>query len=74
MSLKSNQPIRTQQYLQLGEYPITEVLVVTLITTLLAYPNPYTRIGASAMIDELFQECGPIDNNNLCDYQKVVSF
>jgi len=59
---------------KLGEYPITEVLVVTLITTLLAYPNPYTRIGASAMIDELFQECGPIDNNNLCDYQKVVSF
>lgn len=59
--------------LQLGKYPILEVMVVTLITTAASYPNPYTRIDASAMIYELVSECSPFSFNNLCDYELQVN-
>ena len=62
-------------YFQLGQFPIIEVMVVTIITTVASYPNPYTRMGATAMIDVLVQECGPIINSDLCDYKiKVYTF
>nr|XP_002127837.1 H(+)/Cl(-) exchange transporter 4-like [Ciona intestinalis] len=53
---------------KLGNYPIIEVMVVTLVTAAASYPNPYTRIDASMMIAELVKECGPVVQNNLCDY------
>uniref|UniRef100_H2YSM6 Chloride channel protein n=1 Tax=Ciona savignyi TaxID=51511 RepID=H2YSM6_CIOSA len=57
---------------KLGNYPILEVVVVTFITAAASYPNPYTRIDASMMIAELVKECGPVMQNNLCDYTASV--
>ncbi|XP_053399925.1 H(+)/Cl(-) exchange transporter 4-like isoform X2 [Mercenaria mercenaria] len=57
----------------LGKYPIIEVLVVAFITTLLSFPNPYTRMNTSEMIRQLVSRCGPEDTNDLCDYQRNFS-
>ncbi|KAB7504952.1 H(+)/Cl(-) exchange transporter 3 [Armadillidium nasatum] len=38
----------------LGQYPRLEVFFVTLVTAILAYPNPYTRMGTSQLILMLF--------------------
>ncbi|KAI0226835.1 H(+)/Cl(-) exchange transporter 3 [Lamellibrachia satsuma] len=51
----------------LGTYPITEVLIVTLATALIAYPNTYTRMNASQLIKLLVRQCD-IDNTQLCQY------
>ncbi|XP_018023320.1 H(+)/Cl(-) exchange transporter 5 isoform X2 [Hyalella azteca] len=55
---------------RLGQYPRLEVAVVTLITALLAYPNPYTRIDTSSLIYMLFSQCSAANNDALCDYQR----
>ncbi|XP_055021356.1 H(+)/Cl(-) exchange transporter 4 isoform X1 [Boleophthalmus pectinirostris] len=52
----------------LGKYPVIEVLVVTGVTALLAYPNPYTRRSTSQLISELFNDCGALESSQLCDY------
>lgn len=54
---------------KLGKYPIAEVLLVTLVTALLAYPNPYSRESSSVLIKRLFSQCGPDDISELCDYE-----
>ncbi|XP_069504766.1 H(+)/Cl(-) exchange transporter 5 isoform X2 [Ambystoma mexicanum] len=53
---------------KLGKYPVVEVLVVTAITAVLAFPNDYTRISSSELISELFNDCGLLDTSKLCDY------
>ncbi|XP_039248627.1 H(+)/Cl(-) exchange transporter 4-like [Styela clava] len=53
---------------KLGQYPILEVVCVTLITALASFPNPYTRKNTSELIAELFRECGPDDTSDICDY------
>ncbi|XP_061164575.1 H(+)/Cl(-) exchange transporter 3-like isoform X1 [Saccostrea echinata] len=58
---------------KLGNYPIIEILVVTLITALLSYPNQYTRMNTSEMIKILVQQCGPEDDTDLCDYKRNYS-
>ncbi|OXU20482.1 hypothetical protein TSAR_015626 [Trichomalopsis sarcophagae] len=55
---------------KLGQYPVTEVLVVTVITAVIAYPNPYTRMSTSQLIYLLFRKCGVSDTDMLCDYQR----
>ncbi|XP_014209689.1 H(+)/Cl(-) exchange transporter 5 isoform X2 [Copidosoma floridanum] len=55
---------------KLGQYPVTEVLVVTALTSVIAYPNPYTRMSTSQLIYLLFRKCGVSNNNMLCDYQQ----
>jgi len=57
---------------QLGKYPIVEVIVVTFITAAASYPNPFTRIDASSMIANLFSECGNGVEGNLCNYVSSV--
>jgi chloride channel 3/4/5 len=52
----------------LGKYPITEVLAVTLITAVVAYPNPYTRMNSSAMIRQLVKMCR-WDDMAFCNYK-----
>jgi len=54
----------------LGKYPITEVLVVTFITAIIAFPNPYARMNSSELIKILVQQCGHEDTLDLCDYQR----
>uniref|UniRef100_A0A3P9DUZ8 Chloride channel protein n=1 Tax=Maylandia zebra TaxID=106582 RepID=A0A3P9DUZ8_9CICH len=51
-----------------GKYPVLEVIAVTGITALLAYPNPYTRRSTSELISELFNDCGALESSQLCDY------
>ncbi|KAJ8667957.1 hypothetical protein QAD02_009620 [Eretmocerus hayati] len=54
---------------KLGQYPVTEVLVVTLVTAVIAYPNPYTRMSTSQLIYLLFRKCGVSGTEMLCDYE-----
>ncbi|XP_052793749.1 H(+)/Cl(-) exchange transporter 4-like isoform X2 [Mya arenaria] len=61
---------RYRKSTSLGKYPIIEVLVVAFITTLLSFPNPYTRMNTSEMIRQLVSRCGPEDNTDLCGYQR----
>ncbi|XP_016359065.1 H(+)/Cl(-) exchange transporter 5-like [Sinocyclocheilus anshuiensis] len=59
---------RLRKNTRLGHYPVIEVLVVTLLTALLAFPNEYTRMSSSELISELFNDCGLLDSSKLCDY------
>lgn len=49
---------RFRKVSKLGQYPVVEVLCVTLVTAILAYPNPYTRMNMSELILLLFSQCG----------------
>ncbi|XP_037069777.1 H(+)/Cl(-) exchange transporter 5-like isoform X5 [Pollicipes pollicipes] len=53
----------------LGQYPATEVVVVTIATAILAFPNPYSRMPSSELINLLFNDCGPSEGIDLCDYK-----
>ena len=55
---------------RLGQYPRLEVVMVTLVTAVLAFPNPYTRMDTSSLIYLLFSQCGAANNDPLCDYQR----
>ncbi|XP_030304772.1 H(+)/Cl(-) exchange transporter 5 isoform X2 [Calypte anna] len=59
---------RRRKTTKLGRYPVLEVLVVTAITALLAFPNEYTRMSTSELISELFNDCGILDSSKLCEY------
>ncbi|XP_054851991.1 H(+)/Cl(-) exchange transporter 5 isoform X1 [Eublepharis macularius] len=59
---------RRRKTTKLGKYPVTEVMVVTAITAILAFPNEYTRMSTSELISELFNDCGLLDSSKLCDY------
>ncbi|XP_031357157.1 H(+)/Cl(-) exchange transporter 5 isoform X2 [Photinus pyralis] len=61
---------RYRKYSKLGQYPVTEVLVVTVITAVFAYPNPYTRMNTSQLIYLLFSQCGISNSDDLCDYNR----
>ncbi|MGH0138256.1 UNVERIFIED_CONTAM: hypothetical protein FKN15_038519 [Acipenser sinensis] len=52
----------------LGKYPVLEVIAVTAITAIVAFPNPYTRRSTSELISELFNDCGALESSQLCDY------
>ncbi|CAO1414250.1 unnamed protein product [Diamesa tonsa] len=47
-----------RKHSKLGQYPVAEVLGVTLITAVIAFPNPYTRMNTSELIYLLFSQCG----------------
>ena len=40
-------------------HPVAEVLLVTLGTTLLSFLNPFTRMGGTELVYNLFSECHP---------------
>jgi len=44
-------------------YPVTEVLVVSLLTALISYPNIFTRVQSTELVAALFKECK--DESNL---------
>ncbi|KDQ57485.1 hypothetical protein JAAARDRAFT_130295 [Jaapia argillacea MUCL 33604] len=53
----------------LGTHPISEVLLVTLVTALLSFLNPYTRMGGTELVYNLFAECrvgSPNTHEGLC--------
>lgn len=43
----------------LGNHPKSEVAIITLITALLSFLNPYTRMGGTELVYNLFAECRP---------------
>ncbi|KAI4502693.1 hypothetical protein M0802_002605 [Mischocyttarus mexicanus] len=55
---------------KLGQYPVTEVLIVTVVTAVIGYPNPYTRMNTSQLIYLLFSQCGVSNADILCDYNR----
>ena len=59
---------RRRKTTQLGKYPVLEVIAITAITAILAFPNPYTRRSTSELISELFNDCGALESSQLCDY------
>ncbi|GIX97513.1 hypothetical protein CDAR_517471 [Caerostris darwini] len=52
---------RYKQSSRLGDFPILEVMVVTLLTALINFPNVFTRMNASDLIRTLFSQCGVND-------------
>ena len=52
-----------------GQWPIVEVVLVVLITTLLCFHVPYTRMSGSRLIALLFAECRNMNGtfSPLCD-------
>lgn len=56
---------------RLGRYPIVEVLAVTAVTAVIAYPNSYTRMSGAELISELFNDCSLLDSSQLCGYEQV---
>lgn len=53
----------------LKAHPIFEVMLITLITTCLCFLNPYTRMGGTELVYNLFAECrtgSGNDHNGLC--------
>ncbi|ERL84881.1 hypothetical protein D910_02304 [Dendroctonus ponderosae] len=61
---------RYRKYSKLGQYPVTEVLVITALTALIAFPNPYTRMNTSELIYLLFSQCGIANSDPICDYNR----
>ncbi|XP_050301056.1 H(+)/Cl(-) exchange transporter 5 isoform X2 [Anthonomus grandis grandis] len=61
---------RYRKFSKLGQYPVTEVLVVTALTALIAFPNPYTRMSTSELIYLLFSQCGIANSDLLCNYDR----
>ncbi|XP_071445832.1 H(+)/Cl(-) exchange transporter 5 isoform X3 [Hetaerina americana] len=61
---------RYRKVSKLGQYPVTEVLGVAVVTAVLAFPNPYTRMSTSQLIYLLFSQCGVSNGDDLCDYNR----
>ncbi|CAF4024315.1 unnamed protein product [Adineta steineri] len=61
---------RIRKRTRLGRYPVTEVIVVALVTLLVSYPNPYTRMSMSDLIRRLVSSCESDDESFLCNYER----
>ncbi|ORY31201.1 hypothetical protein BCR33DRAFT_744732 [Rhizoclosmatium globosum] len=48
-------------------HPILEVVLLTILTGLLCYPNALTRLDASELLAYLYQECEESNYKQLCD-------
>jgi chloride channel 3/4/5 len=51
---------------KLSQYQIREVMVVATLTALISYINPYMRGNSGEIMANLFAECSPTDNSELC--------
>ncbi|CEI95454.1 Putative Voltage-gated chloride channel [Rhizopus microsporus] len=51
----------------IGRHPITEVLCIMVLTSLVCYWNPFARMSLTEFAAHLFSECSPTnDNGGLC--------
>ncbi|XP_014915966.1 H(+)/Cl(-) exchange transporter 5-like isoform X2 [Poecilia latipinna] len=64
---------RMRKTTRLGHYPVIEVLLVTAVTALIAFPNSYTRMSGAELISELFNDCSLLDSSQLCGYKQPVN-
>ena len=53
-----------------GRYPISEVVVITFITVIITFPNPFTRISMTELIKILVNQCKAEDDSFLCNYKR----
>ncbi|KAI6651719.1 H(+)/Cl(-) exchange transporter isoform X2 [Oopsacas minuta] len=51
-----------------AKYPILETFVLAFITSLLAFPNPFTKAEATQVIKQLTSKCNVGDSGYLCAY------
>lgn len=49
--------VRNGQWL--GSHPKSEVVIITLVTALFSFLNPYTRMGGTELVYNLLSECRP---------------
>ena len=57
----------------LTDYPITEVVVLALLTAITCYWNAWLRIDMTEEMERLFKQCeGVEDYNGICQYPPVV--
>lgn len=50
----------------LVRHPLLEVLLITLVTALLCFLNPYARMGGPELVYYLFSDCQPDTPSGLC--------
>ncbi|KAJ8266029.1 hypothetical protein GJAV_G00125110 [Gymnothorax javanicus] len=63
---------RRRKTTRLGRYPMLEVLVVTMVTAAVSFPNEFTRLSTSELISELFNDCSRLDSSRLCSIANVT--
>ncbi|CAF0877716.1 unnamed protein product [Didymodactylos carnosus] len=61
---------RFRKNTRLGQYTITEVVCLALVTAIICYPNPYTRMSMPELIKRLVSQCKVEDSIDLCDYSR----
>lgn len=49
-----------------AQHPITEVALVTALTTIVSFMNPYCRMGGTELVAMLFTECKNDSTSSLC--------
>ncbi|CAF2966563.1 unnamed protein product [Rotaria sp. Silwood2] len=55
---------------RIGQYPRAEVIILTLITAIICYPNLYLRLTMPELIRRLVGQCRVDDHMDLCDYER----
>lgn len=58
-------------------HPLLEIGIVTFVTTILAYTNPFTKTSSLSLIRQMFNGCEKGDDVDFCyDYpsDEIVSF
>ncbi|KAI0985031.1 hypothetical protein GJ496_010668 [Pomphorhynchus laevis] len=53
---------------KLRNWDVTEVVTLTFLTSFLFFPNPYTRMTMSKLIQTMVSKCTITDQTDLCDY------
>ncbi len=59
---------------KLGKFPITEVLIITLLTAFIGYFNPYTRMSMSDLVRQLVSKCHIADESILWYYSPIAFY
>ncbi|KAJ6499237.1 chloride channel [Mycena sanguinolenta] len=55
LNIRWSRDVRNSTWLK--SHPLLEVMLITLITAALCFLNPYTRMGGTELVYELFSEC-----------------
>ncbi|KAH8828036.1 voltage-gated chloride channel [Flagelloscypha sp. PMI_526] len=66
LNFRWSKHVRNKTWLK--SHPILEVLLITLLTACLCFLNPYTRMGGTELVYNLFSECrvGETSHEGLC--------
>ena len=51
-----------------AKYPILETFILAFLTSLIAFPNPFTKAESTEVIKELTSKCNIGDSSHLCAY------